>query len=158
MNQEPEHPFEVGDLVELTQEAISATWKPGTCTPHSLWEIGWPNRFQVVGVAWHGGEPVVAIDACCRWMVNRASGAHLCGAHKAGIFRKIPAGKAGADGRRAERKISLSIPGLDPFTMDYYDDEQGTEFVLQGGSQRPIVLGGQMARWMFEKLKEGGVL
>ncbi len=153
-----EHPFSVGDIVELTKDALLARWKRGQCTPFDLWSVGWPNRFRVVGTVWRDKDPLVAIDACCRWMTNRATGAFLCGAHPASIFRRIPKERMKDAPRKADRKMSVSIPGVGDLSLDWFDDEHGQEFVMQGGNGRPMVVSGPIAKWMFETLKDGGVV
>lgn len=159
-----------GDYVYLTPQAIRKA--PRFMGPIKMYSIGWPNEFQVVDVFEEGGITWLVISGCCRnLVVNRKSGAWLCGAHEAKWFRKftVPEPKPAEPEKKepdpsprerkpGDRITSVEVPVLGEIgAIEYLDDEHNPKFVIRAAKQR-FVLNGKAGVEIAKILQANGFL
>ena len=150
--------FSPGDIVEIRPDILEKRRKRGSFTPTDLWAIGWPNRFQVLAQTKDKeGAPTLTLDPCCRWMINRATGLHLCVAHPAEWFRH-PKKQETRTEIRPDRQLIIETPMGDKFQIDYQEDDESPGMSIQVGAGRPLILGGKVSQFLAEKLKDAGFL
>ena len=155
--------FKKGEVIKVKAEYLKKRRKKGTFTPADLIAIGWPNRFQVVGVGKDGeGEPVISLDPCCSWMVEKTEKKekkekdYLCWAHRAERFEAVPETKTHSPSSDPSSNTIRSTVG-NLFRVDYSDDDEPC-LEIQVGEGEPLILGGKIGKAIGEKFKNAGLL
>lgn len=145
--------IEAGHYVRLADRALVDMPK---MTPVKLFKLGWPNKFQVMGVGRDpktGGQ-VIKIDPCCDWMEDRDGKKHLCAGHPAESFELYPTKKKKDDG---DRYFSVDVAGQDLISVEYINgDEDDEALMVRFAGQKPFTIAGGAARALARILQEKG--
>lgn len=145
--------FKAGDIVAVKLSTIRNRELSGM-TPRVLIDVGWPNKFQVMGSFEHQGEPHVSLFPCCFWMLKKVQGEkYRCKCHPARLFEKIPNERGRKPG---DAHASIHTPFGPLAEVDY---EEGDAPVLTMRVMGyPLQINSSAARRIKDIFRENGIM
>lgn len=156
-----------GDVVAITPAALRMA-RLSTMSPRLLYQIGWPNAFQVMHVFDTEEDGVcVTLDACCMNLVDRRTGKNRCTGHPVVFFEKLeperPKGKAEKEQPERQRKpgdrgTSVSVPWIGELaSIDFQEDEHNPTLTINIAGKRTMFTG-SLAKIFAEAAKQSNIL